>query len=166
MAIVPSLFRGSQAMQKLWDAADFVRKFRMRLRFGDLSRANLKLLRLELTCDAAECDWIARAADPWDRDLENVVANRNASIQALEDSLAVRELLFHAVPCISEARLQVYRKTARADTELIIEGVVSRDEPPDRKIRSLAMRARLCGLHFWLDDGVLLAMQPEITVAR
>jgi hypothetical protein len=155
----------SQAMQQLWDAADFVRKLRKRLRFGNLSRANLKLLRFELTGDSAECDWIARAADPWDRDLENILARRNASIQALEDSLAVRELLFHAVPSICEARLQVHRQINRGDTELIIEGVVSRDEPPDRNIRSLAMRATLCGLHFRLDDGVLLAMQPETSVA-
>jgi hypothetical protein len=165
LAIVPSLVGGSKAMQQLWDAADFVRKLRTRLRFGNLSRADLKLLRFQLAGDAAECDWIARAADPWDRDLENVLARRNASIQALEDSLAVRELLFHAVPSVSEARLEVYRQIERADTELIIEGVVNRNEPPDRNIRSLAMRATLCGLHFWLDDGVLLAMQPEASVA-
>ena len=152
-------------MQQLWDAADFVRKLRARLRFGSLSRANLKLLRFELTGDSAECDWIAREADPWDRDLENVVVRQNASIQALEDSLAMRELLFYAVPGISEARLHVYRQINRADIELIIEGVVSRDEPPNRNIRSLAMRAMLCGLHFRLDDGVLKAMQPVTTVA-
>lgn len=148
-------------MQQLWDAADFVRKLRTRLRFGDLSRANLTLLRFELTGDSAGCDWIARSADPWDRDLENVVARRNASIQALEDSLAIRELLFYAVPSISEARMQVHRQINRADTELIIEGVVRRDEPPDRNIRSLAMRAMLCGLRFWLDDGVLLAIERD-----
>jgi len=35
-------------MKQLWEAADFVRNLRRRLRFGELSRAPLKLLRLEL----------------------------------------------------------------------------------------------------------------------
>jgi len=53
-------------MKKLWEDADFVRNVHRRLRFGELSRARLKLLRLELRSDEAGCEWMARPADPWD----------------------------------------------------------------------------------------------------
>ena len=35
-------------MRQLWEVADFVRKMRRQMRFGELSRAPLKLLRMEL----------------------------------------------------------------------------------------------------------------------
>src|ERR1700716_456367 len=84
----------SEGMKQLWEIADFVRNLHRRLRFGELSRAPLKLLRLELRGDEAECEWVARPADPWDSFLPPSVGERHASLQALEDSLAVRNLLF------------------------------------------------------------------------
>jgi len=90
-------------MKQLWEIADFVRNLHRRLRFGELSRAPLKLLRLELRGDEAECEWVARPADPWDAVLPPSVGERHASLQALEDSLAVRSLLFSAIPTLSSA---------------------------------------------------------------
>jgi hypothetical protein len=42
---------------------------------------------------------------------------------------------------------------------LIIEGAVARDDAAPAGIKSIAMRAKLQGLHFWLDDGMLEPLQ-------
>ncbi len=148
-------------MRQLWEASDFLRKLRVRMRFGKLSRAPLKLLRFELRGKAAECEWMARPADPWDADSPPSVGKRNASWQALEDSLAVREMLFAAMPSLSSAVFRVYRAVAGAEAELIIVGTVERDEEVPGNIRSVAMRAQLFGFRFWMDDGVLGTLQPS-----
>src|SRR5713226_6278057 len=49
--------------QWLWEASDFVRKVRLRMRFGEMSRLPLRLLRLELGHETAVCEWVARAND-------------------------------------------------------------------------------------------------------
>jgi hypothetical protein len=46
---------------KLWEVADFVRSRRRQMRFGKLSRAALRLLRLEPREDAMECGWMTRS---------------------------------------------------------------------------------------------------------
>jgi hypothetical protein len=148
-------------MKQLWEFADFVRNMHRRLRFGELSRARLKLLRLELRGDEAECEWIARPADPWDADLPPSVGERNASLQALEDSLALRNLLFSAMPSLSSAVFRVYRQVETEHAELIISGTVTREDQAAANVCSLAMRAKLCGLRFWLADGVLRTFQSE-----
>lgn len=148
-------------MKQLWEADDFVRNLHRRLRFGEFSREPLKLLRLELRPDEAECEWIARPADPWDADLPPSMGERNASLQALEDSLAVRSLLFAAVPSVSSAVFRVYRQIEPEHTELIITGTVTRDDQAAANVCSLAMRAQLCGLRFWLADGVLGRFHSE-----
>jgi hypothetical protein len=142
-------------MKQLWEAADFVRNLQRRLRFGELSRAPLKLLRLELRGDEVECEWVARPADPWDADLPPSVGERHASLQALRDSLAVRNLLFSAMPGVSKAVFRVYRQVGTEQAELIITGTVTREDEAAANVCSLAMRAQLCGLRFWLADGVL-----------
>lgn len=142
-------------MNQIWEVADFVRNMQRRLRFGKLSRASLELLRLELRGSEAECEWIARPADLWDADLPPGVGERNASLQALEDSLAVRNLLFSAMPGVSRAVFRVYRRVEADHTELIITGTVIREDHAADNVCSLAMRAQLCGLRFWLADGVL-----------
>lgn len=151
-------------MRQLWEASDFLRKLRVRMRFGRLSRAPLKLLRLELTSEVAECEWMARPADAWDADLPPSVGQRHASSQALEDSLAVREMLFAAMPHVSSAAFRVYRAVEGAEAELIIVGTVARDEQVAENIRSLAMRAQLFGFRFWMDNGVLGTLQPKRTM--
>ena len=148
-------------MKQLWEAADFVRNLRRRLRFGELSRAPLKLLRLELRGEEAECEWLARPADPWDSDLPPGIGERHASLQALEDCLAVRRLLFSAMPSISKAVFRVYRGAQTDRVELIVTGTVTREDQAAANVCSLAMRAQLCGLRFWLADGVLGRFQSE-----
>jgi hypothetical protein len=146
---------------QLYGIGYFIRTIGVQLRFGRLSRAPLKLLRLELRGDAAECDWVARPADPWDADLPHPVGDRHASAQALEDAIAVRDLIFGALPAVNSAALRVYRGSAGTAPELIIEGKVAREHSAARSIRSLAMRAKLCGLRFWLEDGILEASRSE-----
>jgi hypothetical protein len=139
----------------------FIRTLGIQLRFGQLSRAPLKMLRLELRGDAAECDWVARPADPWDADLPRPVGGRHASEQALEDAIAVRDLIFGALPGVNSGALRVYRESADTGPQLIIAGTVAREQSAARSVRSLAMRAKLCGLRFWLEDGILEASRSE-----
>jgi hypothetical protein len=148
-------------MKPLWEAADFLTRMRRRLRFGELSRAPLQLLRLELRGEQAECEWIARPADPFDADLPPGVGDRHASLQALEDSLTIRNLLFSIFPRISKAVFRVYRQVEADHAELIITGTVSREDHIVAKTCSLTMRAQLYGLRFWLSDGVLGRFQSE-----
>ncbi len=143
-------------MKELWEAADFVRNLHRRLRFRQLSHARLKLLRLELRGDQAECEWLARPAPHASGGSEG-----NASLQALEDSLAVRKLLFEAMPSLSSAAFRVYRQVERGHTELIITGTVTRDEQAADDVCSPAMRAHLCGLRFWLEGDVLGGLQTQ-----
>ena len=147
-------------MRHLCELGDFVRRMRTHTRFGDLSRAHLKLLRFELHGDEAECNFVARRADPWDAGLPAGVAERNVSAQALRDAISIRALLFQMLPDISKAVLRVYRLTGES-LELVITGVVRREEQAPATVRSLAMRAKLCGLQFWLDDGILESLHPE-----
>lgn len=152
-------------VRHLSEIGDFVRRLRLQTRFGTLSRAPLCLLRLELRRNAAQCDWIARPPDPWDADLPPGIGHRNASQQALEDAIAVREILFRSLPDLETAAVRVYRRVfdeaLGLTPELIIVGTLSKRERAPAAVRSLAMRAKLCGLRFWLDDGILETLQLE-----
>lgn len=131
------------------------------MRFGSLSRAPLELLRFELRADSAECEWIARAPDPWDLDLAAEVGERNAALQALLDAIALRQMIFSSIPEIREAKFRVYRERISDTPELIITGLVSRDDDAPPRISSLVMRAKLYGLHFSIQDGMLEPLQLE-----
>jgi hypothetical protein len=148
-------------MQLLWRIADFGRAMHRQMRYGELSRAPLRLLRLEWRGDVAECDWMARPADEWDADLPRHVREENESVQALQDAIGVRELLFSALPRVESASLRVFRQSVEGATHLIITGMVTRTQEIPRNVPSVAMRAKLLGFQFWIENGVLEALQAE-----
>jgi len=148
-------------MRMFWRIADFGRALQREMRFGEFSRAPLELLRLEWRGDVAECDWMARPADKWDADLPQRLREENAAAQALQDAIAVRELLFAALPGVESASLRVFRQSAGGALDLVIKGTVTRGQEIPRNISSAVMRAKLLGLQFWLEDGALEALQSE-----
>ena len=142
-------------MRPLWEVADFVRGIRRQMRFGELSRAPLRLLRMELRADLAECDWMMRPPDIWDENLCHQVRDHNESLQALTDAIAVRNMLFDGLPEVKSAVLRAFRQPAREPPELMIQGAVSREAPVVHRVSSLVMRAKLYGLCFCFEDGFL-----------
>lgn len=148
-------------MRLLWKFADFGRAVRRRMRFGDLSRAPIKILRMEWQADCMACDWQARNADEWDADLASHVSDENASLQALQDAMALREMLFAEWPHVAQAQLRAFRQRSDGRQELIITGTVTRDGEISRRVSSTAMRAKLLGFQFWFRDGSLTALESE-----
>src|SRR6266581_5161296 len=147
-------------MNPFWEVADFIRGLGREMRFGELSRAPLQLLRLELRGEALACDWIARPPDIWDADLRPHQRERNVSEQALRDAIRVRDLVFDALPEVESTVLRAFRSSAaREPPELIITGVATRDAPPVFRVSSLVMRAKLHGFHFEIKDGILQALR-------
>jgi len=138
-----------------------VRRVRVTSTFGDLSRARLRLLRMELSGADANCDCVARPPDAWDAHLPRKAGERNASMQALKDSIAIRQLLFSTMPNLQSASLRIYRQRTDERMELVITGVLSREAQPPKTVRSLVMRAKLFGFRFWLDEGVLESLESE-----
>jgi len=145
-------------MKAIYEVAEFLWKLRMRLRFGELSRAPLQLLRFEMAAESATCEWLSRDADPWDSSLAPATRDGNATLQALLDAIALRHMLFSSIPEIREARFRVYRQLDSHTHELIIAGLVSKDDSPPQ-VASLVMRAKLYGLHFSIQEGVLAPLQ-------
>lgn len=152
-------------MKQLFEVANFVRRLRTQMRFGELSRSPLELLRFTLQGDTAECDWLARPADAWDEVLPRQVGERNASMQALHDAVAIRKMIFALLREIRTVELRAFRQSAREPPRLVISGTVIRQEAEVAKVTSPVMRAKLYGFRFWLDDGVLVTLQPEDRVA-
>ena len=142
-------------------AGRFLRDFRIQLRFGALSRAPLRLLRFQMSEDAGECDLIARGPDPWDVDISREIARRHASLQALKDAIEIRSLLFVAIPDLATVRLRIYRDNSSHPSELIIIGNVRRQDSAFRGTHSLAMRAKLVGLRFCLENDLLCRLSRE-----
>ena len=148
-------------MRLLWKFADFGRAVRRRMRFGNLSRAPIKILRVEWQADFIACDWLARAADEWDADLASHVSEENASVQALQDAMAIRQMLFAEWPHVEQAQLRAFRQRTDGRQELIITGTVTRDGEISRHIVSTAMRAKLLGFQFCFEGGSFTALEPE-----
>src|SRR5260221_13849039 len=126
----------------------FIRAQRTQMRFGELSRAPLRLLRLELRGNSAECDLMCRPADEWDRDIPQRASDLNVSTQALHDAIAVRDLLFFALPGVDTASLRVFRESPSEEHQLIITASVAREQQAPRCVASAALRANLLGLQF------------------
>ncbi|MGA9883088.1 MAG: hypothetical protein WBQ34_05150 [Candidatus Acidiferrales bacterium] len=148
-------------MKTIPELGDFVRRLRTQMRYGELSRAPLCLLRIEARGEAAECDWLARLPDVWDSTLPRNRGAQLASEQALRDAIGVSRLLFDSLPQIQEARFRAFRQSARVPPDLIITGKFRREAPSVMRVPSLVMRAKLHGLHFWLDDGVLMPLDEQ-----
>ena len=146
-------------MRQLWEVADFVRSMRREMRFGEISRAPLRLQRVELRNDNLECDWATRPPDVWDSSLRRPQRDRNESMQVLLDAIAVRNLVFDALPRIDCAVLRAFRQPAREPPEMILLGTVSREVPEMHRVNSLVMRAKLYGFCFILEDGFLKPLQ-------
>ena len=146
-------------MRPLWEVADFVRAIRRQMRFGEFSRARLRLLRMELHDDTVQCDWIARLPDAWDDNLPGSMRNQNESLQALADAITMRNILFDAIPDVESAVLRAFRQPAREPPELIVLGTVSREAPAVHRVSSLVMRAKLYGFCFCYEDGFLRPLQ-------
>jgi hypothetical protein len=145
-------------MNGLLEVGEFVRKLRHRVRFGELSRAHLRMLRLELRGDTAEFDWIARPSDVWASALPGHIRDRDASLQAVRDAVALRELFFTSLSGIDTAEFRTFRQEARELPRLIIVGTVTREMPGVSRVTSPVMKAKLCGFHFQMDDGVLKSL--------
>lgn len=147
-------------MRLMLEAAKFLRGVRKKMRFGEMSREPLRLLRLEVNGEGetARCDWVLRAADLWDHDLPEEVRERSQTVQALIDALGMRKLLFQTFPDIRSAQVRVFRKLPEGEPELIMTGAVTREDEAPPRIPSIVMRAQLCGFRFSLTDGVLKAM--------
>lgn len=154
--------KGSSGLtQPFCGVSHFFLALRLQLRFGELSRAPLRLIRLQIKDTQAECDWIARSEDPWDAYLAREIGQRHASLQALKDAIDIRSLLFSAVPHVKAARLRVYRENDARSRELIIAGNLRRRDGTFRSVHSLAMRAKLTGLRFRLENGLLNRLPLE-----
>ena len=152
-------------LTQLCDFSYLFRVVKAYLRFGELSRAPLKILRLQLSGESAECDWVARPADAWDEQLPGPVRDRHASMQALKDALAIREAMLCLMPQICTATMRVYRAAPERSRELIIAGRVAREDEVPHRIPSVVMRAKLCGFHFVLDAGVLAGLPSHYLAA-
>ena len=150
-------------MMSLRQIADFVRGIRIERRFGEISRSPLKLLRFQVLGERAEVEWLARSPDTWDEALPRRIREQNFSFQALQDAIALREMLFELLPDIYAAEFRAFRQSAAEALKLIIFGTVNREAPDVLRVTSPAMRAKLYGFHFQMQDGVLgpLGMQDS-----
>lgn len=140
--------------KRLFELGLVLRRWRARLARGELSRAPLRLLRFELSRGGAVCEFIARPPDPWDTGLRPEIGMRHASEQALRDAIAVRRLIFKLIADIDEAYLRIYRETPDG-IEIIIAGQTQRHSGGNRRALSTPMRAKLLGLCFELEEGIL-----------
>lgn len=146
---------GNGLVKQLFKASQFLHGLRLEMRFGELSRAPLRLVRLHMLDTTVECDWLARSPDPWDADLSRSVQQRHASLQALRDAIDVRTLLFELMPEMESVFLRVYRKSSDDERELIIEGFAQRNDHAARDVHSLVMRAKILGFRFDLEGNAL-----------
>ncbi|HWF38662.1 MAG TPA: hypothetical protein VG322_09090 [Candidatus Acidoferrales bacterium] len=84
---------------------------------------------------------------------------QKASVQALEDAMKLRDMLFGLILEVRVAVLRVFRQSAREPPRLIIAGTVTRQLPAIRRVKSTVTRAKLYGFKFWMNDGVLAPLE-------
>jgi hypothetical protein len=149
------LEKSPRLTEQFCDVSHFLCRLRVQMRYGELTRAPLKLLRLQISADTIECDWLARPPDAWDADLPRKVGRRHASLQALRDAIDVRALLFHTLPDAETAYFHIYRESSSKMPEMIMTGCTQRNDNSARGVHSLAMRAKVLGFRFCLEDDIL-----------
>jgi len=149
---------GMRLTEHICNVSQFLCRFRVQLRYGELTRAPLKLLRLTVLADSVECDWLARPQDPWDADLPAKMGLRHASLQTLRDAIDVRSLLFRSFSNLDTAYFRIYRDSQDNKQEMIVSGCVQRNDHSSRRLHSLTMRARVLGFRFHLEDEKLLEL--------
>ena len=140
-------------MKELLDAADFLSRARRRLRFRSLIAGTAHAVAVRVERRLVECDWLMRPADPWDKDLPAHLARENQTLQALRDALTLREVVFKSFPAVVNATLRMFRADSDHRLELVMTGNVNRSNEAFERVASVAMRARLCGFHFNLEEG-------------
>jgi hypothetical protein len=153
--------RWPRLTEQLSNVSLFLFRLRTQLRFGELTRAPLKLLRLQLVADVVECEWLARSPDIWDADLPARIGRRHSSLQTLRDAIDVRSLLFHAIPDADTVYFRIYRENAAHMREMVVTGCAQRNDNSARAVHSLAMRAKVLGFRFRLEDGILCKMPGD-----
>lgn len=116
-------------IKTIQELGDFIRRLRLQMKYGELSRSPLGLLRVEVRGGHAECDWLARLPDVWDSTLSRKRGAQLASEQALRDAIRVSGLLFDVLPEVQEAQFRAYRQSAREPPDLIITGRLRREAP-------------------------------------
>jgi hypothetical protein len=149
---------GMRLTEQVCNVSQFLCRFRVQLRYGELTRAPLKLLRLAVLADSLECDWLARPQDPWDSDLPPRTGLRHASLQTLRDAIDVRSLVFRSFSALETAQFRIYRDTPNERREMIVTGYVQRNDHSSRRLHSLSMRARVLGFRFHLEDDILFEL--------
>ena len=141
--------------KQLWGIGEFLRGLRVQMRFGDLTRAPLRMLRFQLVEDFVECDCLARAPDPWDVGLRQSVRQHHATLQTLKDAIDIRTMLFAVLPHTESAHLRIFSESEGLPRELIVAGYTHRNDQSSRSVHSLVMRAKVLGFRFDLEGETL-----------
>jgi hypothetical protein len=147
--------------EQFCNVSRFLGGLRIQMRYGELTRAPLHLLRFNILGEIVKCDWLARVPDAWDEDFSQNVRERHASLQALKDAINVRALLFETMPNVETADFRVYRETQDFQREMIIKGCVQRNDHSARSIHSIAMRAKILGFSFEMEGDALSKIAVE-----
>ena len=145
-------------LKQLGNTCQFLRGLRTQMRFGELSRAPLRIVRLQMIDEFVECDWLARSRDPWDAQLSRKVQQRHASLQTLRDAIDVRALFFDSLPEVDTAHFRVFRDSPEEGREMILTGRTERGDGAFHNIHSLVMRAKFLGFIFRFEDDCLLRL--------
>jgi hypothetical protein len=150
---------------QFFNVGNFLRGFKVRMRFGEFSRAPLRLLCLNVLDEAVKCDWVARPPDPWDVDVSQSLRRRHSSLQTLKDAIDVRALLFYTLPHVETADFRVYRESPIHEREMIIMGCAQRNDNSSRDVHSLVMRAKVLGFRFHLEADTLREISTDEELA-
>lgn len=152
---------GMRLTERFCDVSQFLFRLRVQMQYGQLSRAPLKLLRLEILPDMCVCDCMARAGDRWDDDLPDRMARRHVTLQALRDAIDLRALLYRAMPDAMSAHIRIFRDGDFGRRELIMVGNTHRNDQSAREVHSLTMRAKVLGFRFRVEDDSLRTISDD-----